>query len=129
MATFGNVECESYTAGADLTGKRYYAVKKDAGETVTLATDPDAAFAAGPIGILQNGEASGRAVAVGVMGESKAIAGDDVTIGHALAVNSVGALVDATSGDIAFARAQEAAADTEVFRVTLLTPWRFTGAN
>ena len=129
MAVYGLVESVSKTAGADLTADRYRAVKNGANDTVTLCTTPNGGLSIGPIGVLQQVEASGRAVAVGISGLSKLIAGDTVTVGKGLTVNSAANAVHAGSGDVVFAIADEGAADGEVFRARLVDPYLLVGLN
>lgn len=128
MAEFGG-DLQRFTATAVATILIHQAVRFAAAGEVNVSSDAGAAFAVGAIGIAQAQANSGDHVPVGWIGESKVIAGASVTAGRLLATNSIGHLVHAGSGDIAFARAQEAAADNETFRALLFPAFRLSGTN
>jgi hypothetical protein len=67
----------TFIAGADLTGKQFYAVKHGSGANeVVLSGDGEEA-----IGILQTEATQGRGVSVRLLGESWWVAGASVTAG------------------------------------------------
>lgn len=81
----------SFTAGEDLSAKRYYLVKlNSSGEIELVDTAGEAA-----IGVLQDKPESGKAGLVRVNGVSKAVAGGTITAGQLLTSDDSGRVVAA----------------------------------
>lgn len=118
-------DMKSFVAGADLTGKQYYAVKMDG----NLDTEKNLAkvILAGAgeraVGILYQDSAlafaQGDVVGVIIGGTCFAIAGDTVNEGTELAVESGGKLVPATAGDYVVAVSDQAGVDGDRIQVQL----------
>lgn len=106
----------SFVAGANLAATHYRFVKNHttAGQVV-LCTAGDAA-----IGVVQEGAASGAAVAVmRPPGRSKVTVGSTITAGQALASGSNGTAVPATGGAKVVGWAEGAGATSGLVTVTL----------
>lgn len=110
--------CKTFIAGADLTGKRYYAVKIDTDGEIVLAGDGESA-----VGILMTEGTAGQAVRVMLSGIAYAILGAAVVnAGTNLAVDAQGKLVTAGAGDAVIAYTLEAGgAQGDVVPVALTT--------
>lgn len=94
MAYEHNILPFSWSAGADLSAKQYYAVQLTTTETITVA---DATVRC--IGILQNDPTSGQAASVCLLGISKAVTDGTTAIAamDALAPDANGKLVKTTT--------------------------------
>lgn len=121
-------DIKTFYAGANLTDKEGYAVKKDGNKDTLSNTSKVVLAAAGERadGILvQDGAlafAEGDKVGVATEGTVYAIAGDVIDEDDELAVGTGGKLVKATAGDYVVAVADEAAAaDGDRVQVQLKT--------
>lgn len=106
------------TAAADLSAKQFYCVKlTTTGRAVNLAsTGGEQVY-----GVLQNKPTSGQAADVGILGISKAIAGNTVTAADQLMTDTSGRLITATSTNHRVAVALEAATATgQIITVAIL---------
>lgn len=110
-------------AGADLSAKKYYAVKINSDGHIVLAGSGENA-----VGILQDKPASGYAGAVMTLGVTLAMYGGDVTAGQNLTPDAAGKLVTAGVSDAVIAVALESGADTDIKSVLLITRTS-SGAN
>lgn len=115
------------TAAIDLTDEQYHIVEESAAGVCNISSD-DNAGAATMVGILQNKPDSGQAARVADSGESKVKAGGSITAGTWLTCGGSGLAAAATSGDLVFGRAQEAASSEQYLRVRLMVPFRLGGA-
>lgn len=132
MATFGDRMSIEAAAAADLRTQQYHIMRHSAAEQVNIASDSQAAFSAGAIGILQNKPDSGQAATVAVLGVSKAVTGAGVTAGVMLTTNGSGRAIDATTGSqqLVFGRALTATSnDGEVADVLIFPVQRLVGSN
>jgi hypothetical protein len=113
----------SWPAGADLSGKQYYAVQLTTSETVTLA---DATVRV--LGILQNDPASGDAASVALAGISRAVtdgSGTAIAAMDALAPDANGKLVKTTTdNDETVATALQASTTDGAIIAVLVHPLR-----
>jgi hypothetical protein len=121
VATEHSVYDESFIAGADLSGKQFYAVKISAARTVALG----AAATDRCIGILQNDPASGQAAVVRMIGLSKAISGAAVTVGAEVTSDAAGKLIDVAG---ATGRCVGVAVEATTGADQLFTLFVFTGS-
>jgi len=110
------VERISVIAGADLSAKRYYAVKLNSSGEIVLAGAGD-----NSIGVLQNKPASGYVGTVMTLGESYAIYGAAVTAGQNLAADANGKLVPAAGDAAVIGVARESGDTNEIHTVLLVT--------
>lgn len=94
MAAEVPVFCQSYTAGADLSAKQYYAMKFSAAKTVTVC----AALTDVPCGILQNAPASGGTAVVMHLGRSKVSSDSALSAGNLIGTSADGQLDPKTIG-------------------------------
>lgn len=129
MAKFGTVEALTATAVADLTGKQFHVLRHAGARLVNQASNAASSFTLGIVGVLQNKPNSGQAATVGYSGRSKVVAGAAVTAGRLLTTNSSGRAINATSGQLVFGRALDAAgANGEVITALLMPTVRLSGA-
>lgn len=115
MSYSNNPQRRPYVAGADLSSKRYYAVKlgTDAQEVV-LCGDGEKA-----VGLLQNKPVENKGATVAVGGVAKGIAGGVIAKGAQVASDGNGKLVTAASGDFVIGTAEVLTADGDIFPVDL----------
>ncbi len=104
----------TYEAAGDLTARQYHVVALSGTKTIQLATS---ATTHGLLGVLLDKPNTGEFAAVVHLGSTKAVAGGNVTAGVPVTVNSVGRVVNASSGNYVIGRALEAGADAEVIEV------------
>lgn len=129
MAVFGEVKSITFQAGGDLSDTLYHILRTSGADQVNIASHAAAAFAVGAAGVQQSRADSGQNVSVGVMGESKVVAGAAITVNNLITTNGSGRAVAATSGDLVVGRALVAAAnDGEVIRALIQPVWRLNGA-
>lgn len=108
---------DSFLAAADLSAKRYYAVKLDTAGKIVLAGAGE-----GSIGILQRGEGVGKVCPVMMLGISYAILGAAVaTPGTNLTPDANGKLVTAGGSDVVLAYNLIAGNDGDIIPVCLVT--------
>ena len=79
----------TFVAGEDLTGKLYYAVTLNSDGQVVTPTSANAVI----IGFVQNKALEGEAVLVTIGETSKAVAGDNISIGNLLIADNTGKVV------------------------------------
>jgi hypothetical protein len=91
-------------AGADLSTKQFYAAKITGSRTVGLASAGGEAI----YGIIQNKPTLGQAADIGILGVSKAAAGNTFAAGALLMTDGTGRLITATSTNHVVAQALEA---------------------
>jgi hypothetical protein len=106
------------TAGADLTGKRYHAVKMQTNGTVVLAgVDGEQC-----VGVVQNAPTgAGKTGRLRINGVSKVVAGAAVEEGAELSANTSGRFVTASAGQYVHAVALEPAdADGDIVRAMVV---------
>jgi len=107
---------DTYIAGADLSAKKYFAVKMAAGKVVLAGAGESA------IGILAVGEEKDKAVTVNLLGRCYAIAGAAFAAGANLTPDAAGKLVTAGANNAIIAVAKSAAgAANDIVDVTLIT--------
>ena len=128
MATEQRIANITYQAGADLSTKQYFAVKR---HTVREQCVLASAVTDEIIGILQNKPESGRAAEVMTLGRSKAQveATTDIAVGDPLGPHTDGRLIKKSLvGDTVCAIAEEAAtaATGTVITVTLKPSYRLS---
>ena len=108
---------ESFLTAADLSEKRYYAVKLDSAGKIVLAGAGEAS-----IGILQRGEGTGKVCPVMMLGISYAILGAAVaTPGTNLTPDAAGKLVTAGGTDKVIAYNLKAGDTGDIIPVCLVT--------
>lgn len=108
---------DSFLAAADLSEKRYYAVKLDSAGKIVLAGAGE-----GSIGILQRGEGVGKVCPVMMLGISYAILGAAVaTPGTNLTPDAAGKLVAAGGSDVVIAYNMIAGNTGDIIPVCLVT--------
>jgi len=132
MATFGDRQSIEARAVADLRAAQYHIMRHSAAEEVNIASHAAAAFAAGPLGVLQNKPNSGQNATVAVLGVSKVVTGAAVAAGSVLTTNGSGRAIDAVTGSqqLIFGRALTATSnDGEVADVLIFPVQRLVGAN
>ncbi len=102
------------TSGADMTGKRFHAVKMQTNGTVALASSAGEVC----VGALQNSpSASGKIARVRINGVSKVVVGAAVEEGAELSANTSARYVTASAGDYVHAVALEpSSADGDIIR-------------
>lgn len=105
---------DGFIAGANLTEKRYYAVKMS-GEKVVLAGAGESA-----VGIVMVGDGENKIVRVAQLGVAYAIAGDTIVAGANLTPDANGKLVTAGAGDAVIAVARQNAAAGDIFEADLV---------
>jgi hypothetical protein len=111
------VQKASLIAGADLSTKRYYAVKLDANGEIVLAGAGD-----NSVGILQNTPVLDEVGSVMILGQSYAVAGGIIAAGANVTPNAAGKVVTAGGGDAILGVAMNAsAADGEIITILLVT--------
>lgn len=124
MAGTVRVWDETYTAGADLSAKQYYAVK----DTTTVNTvDVPSAATDDACGILQNKPKSGEAALVRHFGISEAVSdgsGTAIAVGDYVGTNNAGKMVKKATADYGvLGKALDASsADGTIIRVRLTGP-------
>lgn len=110
-------------SAADMTGKRYVAVKFDTdGKMAMVAAGENA------IGVLQNEPVADEMARVMTLGTTIARAGDTITAGANVTVDANGHFVAAGVGDAVIGVARHAAVDGDLFPV-LLTVKASAGTN
>lgn len=108
---------DSFLAAADLSEKRYYAVKLDSAGKIVLAGAGESS-----IGILQRGEGTGKVCPVMMLGISYAILGAAVaTPGTNLTPDAAGKLVTAGGSDVVIAFNLIAGDTGDIIPVCLVT--------
>jgi hypothetical protein len=110
-------------ANADLRNFQYKFLRNDGAGTVNVASH---AAGAGTtlVGVLQNKPNSGQAATIGVMGESKVVAGGALTVNTWITTNGSGRAAAATSGDNVIGMVLETAgADGDVVRAMIHPAW------
>lgn len=127
MGEFGDgATITGLVAAADLSGKRYHAVRLSAARNVNQASDAANSAIAG---VLLNKPESGQAATVQYTGMAKVVAGGAITVNVLLSTNGSGRAAATASGDMAFGRALEsAAADGDIITCLLFHPVRWAGA-
>jgi hypothetical protein len=116
MPTIEDAYSTNVLAGADLSDKRYYAVKLNPSAQIILSGAGENA-----LGILQDQPASGRVGKVMCEGKSPAIYGASVTAGNSLTPDAAGKLVPATGSDAIVAIAAESGSANEIHSVYILS--------
>lgn len=114
MATYQPGDRGSFEAAADLSTKRYHAVKLNADGAIVLATAGTDAI----IGVLDSDTKlgdTGDVVFINGPGSFKAKSGAAIAAGALITAGAGGVAVTATAGDRAFGRALYAAVNGEVF--------------
>lgn len=112
---------ETLVTAADLTGKRYYGVKRNGSGLAVLAT-------AGVVwGVLQDEQISGRAVPVRRRGVSKVICGGVVAIDAYVTTDASGKFVAVTPGAVSaysqvIGQAREAGILNDIIAVYVFDP-------
>lgn len=116
MATIEDAYSTSAMAGADLSAKRYYAVKLNSSGLIILAGAGENA-----LGILQDKPESGKVGKVMCLGKSPAVYGASVTAGNSLTPDASGKLVPATGSDAIVAIAAESGSADEIHSVYIVS--------
>ena len=112
---------ETLVSAVDLTGKRYYGVKRDGSGNAVMAT-------AGAVwGVLQDEQIAGRAVPVRRRGVSKCLAGGTIAQDAYITTDANGKFVAVTPGAVSaysqvIGQAREAAVLNDVFAAYIFDP-------
>jgi hypothetical protein len=114
MAFTENMQTRSYVAGSDLSAKQFRFVSLAADGAVDATTDGAAAA-----GVLLNNPAAAGAAGVAYDGRVTVVCGGTVTRGGAVASDSAGEAVDATTDDVILGYALETGADGQVITIEL----------
>jgi len=113
-------------AAADLSSFQYHIMRLSAANTVNVASQDTNS---GMVGVLLNKPESGEAASIQYAGMGKVYAGAAITAGAILTNNGSGRAVAAGSGDMACARALEAAgAAGDIIDAVIFPPVRWAGA-
>ena len=95
-----NIVEKTGKAGANLSGKQYFAVKISASGAGTAANVPTVVLCGAdekPFGILLSEPESGQAALIQVSGEQTAISGGTISAGDRLTVDAAGKVISATN--------------------------------
>ncbi len=122
MAEFGRVTARTMQANSDMRTVQHHILRQSSAGFSDVASNPGGGHV-DVIGVLQNKPNSAQNAAVGIMGETKVVAGGTCTAGAMLAPNGSGRAIDATSGDFTVGMGLEAATtDGEKIRMLLRIP-------
>ena len=94
-----------------------------------IASQSNAAFADGPLGILEWAVDSGNEAVIRIRGQAIAACGSSVSVGKMLTCNTSGRLIEAAVNDITFCRAEEGGSSGKMIRVECFPPHRLQGNN
>lgn len=127
MAEFGKLETLTLEAAADLSGNQYAVMRVSAANKCNVAS---LATQSTIVGVLQNKPKSGEFATVAFSGKSKCQAGNTITAGAPVTIDSSGRAIPVTSGnlEIVFGQALDAAAANDIFTVLLKPTVRWVGA-
>ena len=119
----GDIDTITAQAAADLSGKQYHLMRLSGAGLCNVASH--AAGAAGTLfGVLQNKPTSGHAATLAYEGESKVVAGGNISANAYITTNGSGRATAASSGNMVAGIALEAAAaDGDVIRCLLRQPF------
>ena len=118
MAVYNNLVLDTYTAGADLSAKQYYFVKRSGADVVVCGAGEAAA------GVLTNNPVSGGAASVAYGGSPMVLAGGTITAGAAVMSSSAGKALAWTTTNNLLGFAREAAVDGQYIQIDF-----FRGGN
>ena len=126
MAEFNMLWNRSAKASADLSDKQYHFVRNDAAGTVNVSSQGNGG-AATIVGVLQNKPQADEAATIGMLGETKLVAGGSVAVNVWLTSDGTGRATAAASGDLVAGKSLQAAgAAAEVFRAEVFPAWKLT---
>lgn len=113
------------TAAADLSGMQYTIMRYSTAATTVTFANSQGGNAEDLIGVLWNKPKSGEHASIAYSGIGKVLAAGTVTAGVWITTNTSGRAANATSGDLVFGQALEAATtDGEVIGVKLVSPFK-----